>query len=90
MTETDEIRATVLRTLSEIAPEVDIETIRSNVALRDQIDLDSMDLLNFLIAVDEALGVEIPEADYGKVASLDDLVEYLAERLAAANQVPDS
>jgi len=85
MTQTDEIRATVLRTLSEIAPEVDVAAIQANVALRDQIDLDSMDLLNFLIAVDEVLGVEIPEADYGKIASLDNLVAYLDARMGAGS-----
>jgi acyl carrier protein len=82
MTET-EIRDTVLRVLGEIAPEVDPDAVKPDVSLRDQLDIDSMDFLNFLIALDRELGVEIPEADYGKVQTLDRLVEYLARAVAA-------
>jgi acyl carrier protein len=80
---TEEIRQTVLQILGEIAPEADLERIEPNVDFRDQLDLDSMDALNFIIGVDKALGVEIPEADYGRTATLDDFVSYLAERLHA-------
>lgn len=81
MTET-EIRETVLRVLGDIAPETDEATIDPDEPFRDQLDLDSMDFLNFLIALDEGLGVEIPEADYGRLDTLDRLVEYLAQALA--------
>jgi acyl carrier protein len=77
----DEIRATVLHLLGEIAPEADLETIRGDLDLRDQLDLDSMDQLNFVVSVDHELGVEIPESDYGLLATLDGFVAYLAERL---------
>jgi acyl carrier protein len=50
------------------------------VSFRDQLDIDSMDFLNFVIAVHEALHVEIPEADYPKLATLNGCVEYLAAR----------
>lgn len=80
MTEND-IRATVLRQLVEIAPEVDPATVRPDVDLRDQFDLDSMDLLNFVVAVDHELGVEIPENDYGDVMTVDGLVGYVLARL---------
>jgi acyl carrier protein len=50
------------------------------VAFREQLDLYSMDLLNFIVALHAALGVEIPEADYPKLATLDGCVEYLAAR----------
>jgi len=73
----DEIRATVLRTLGEIAPEVDVATLSPDVPFRDQLDLDSMDQLNFVIALHAALGVEIPEADYPKLTTLDACVDYL-------------
>lgn len=76
----DEIRATVLRVLGEIAPEVDSAQIKNDVRLRDQVDLDSMDVLNFMIALHAAFGVEIPEADYPKLATLDGCVNYLAAR----------
>jgi acyl carrier protein len=78
---TDEIRATVLRILSQIAPEADLATIRPDVNLRDQLDIDSMDFLNFLVAVDQELHVDIPEGAYGKLATLDHCVAYVAERL---------
>jgi acyl carrier protein len=48
------------------------------VNLRDQLDLDSMDVLNLVVALHGTLGVEIPEADYPRLATLDDCVEYLA------------
>lgn len=77
----DAIRATVLRVLGEIAPEADPAALKPDVAFRDQLDLDSMDVLNFVVGLHRALGVEIPEADYPKLATLDGCVEYLATRL---------
>ncbi|MBI4012417.1 MAG: acyl carrier protein [Candidatus Rokubacteria bacterium] len=74
----DEIRTVVLRSLGEIAPEADPATIKPDVGFRDQLDLDSMDFLNFVIALHQALGVDIPEADYPRLATLDGCVEYLA------------
>ena len=78
----DELRAQVLDALGGVAPEADLGALRGNVALRDQLDLDSMDFLNFLVAVHERTGVEIPEADYGKLSTLDQLVAYLERKLA--------
>jgi hypothetical protein len=79
-----ELRAQTLEALGGIAPEAELGALRGNVALRDQLDLDSMDFLNFLVAVHQRTGVEIPEADYGKLATLDQLVEYLARETGAA------
>jgi len=81
---TDEIAATVLRMLGEIAPEADLTRIKPDVSFRDQLDIDSMDFLNFVIAVHEALYVEIPEADYPKLATLNGCVEYLSALLEKA------
>jgi acyl carrier protein len=78
VTET-QIRETVLRVLGGIAPEIEGTTIEPDEPFRDQLDLDSMDFLNFLVALNEELGVEIPEADYGKLDTLDRLVEYLVQ-----------
>jgi len=80
---TDEIRDTVLRMLGEIAPEADLGEIEPDVDFREQLDLDSMDFLNFVIAVDEELGIGIPESDYPRVATLESFVAYLAERMGA-------
>ena len=74
----EEVRATVLRVLGEIAPEADLSSLAPDVGLRDQLDLDSMDILNVVVGLHAALGVEIPEADYPKLATLDGCVDYLA------------
>ncbi len=81
---TDEIKDTVLRMLGEIAPEVDLAAIKPDVDFRDQLDLDSMDFLNFVIAVDQELHVEIAEADYPRFSTLDGFVAYIGERLGVA------
>jgi len=79
----DEIRQVVLRLLAQVAPEADMSAIRPDVRLRDQIDIDSMDALNFLISIDAEMHVDIPEADYPKLTTLDNIVAYLADALAA-------
>jgi len=76
----DELRAVVLRVLGDVAPEADLASLQPDVAFREQLDLDSMDILNFVVGLHGALGVEIPEADYPKLATLDGCVEYLASR----------
>jgi len=79
----EEIRAAVLRLLGQVAPEADMAAIKPDVRLRDQIDIDSMDALNFLIAIDAELHVDIPEADYPKMTTLDNIVAYVSAALAA-------
>lgn len=74
---TEQIRQTVLSVLGEIAPEADAAAIDPGESLREQLDLDSMDFLNFVIGVHKRMGVEIPEADYPKLASLDGAMAYL-------------
>jgi acyl carrier protein len=68
----------VIEAVRTIAPEADFDRIDPGRSLRGQLDLDSFDFLNLLIDLHGRLGVEIPEADYGKVDSLDALVGYLA------------
>ena len=80
---TDEIAATVVRALARIAPEARHLTLAPGVSLRDQLDIDSMDFLNFVIALHRELDVEIPETDYPQLATLDGAVRYLGARLAA-------
>ena len=78
----DEIRQAVLRLLAQVAPEADMSAIKPDVRLRDQIDIDSMDALNFLISIDAELHVDIPEADYPRLTTLDGIVAYLAHALS--------
>lgn len=75
-----QLREAVLQALFSVAPEAEGEPLDPSANLRDQLDIDSMDFLNFLVAVKDAVGVEVPEADYAQVASLDDCVRYLAAR----------
>jgi len=77
----DEIRAVAVATLKSIAPEVEADELRAERPLRQQVDLDSMDWLNFLLGLHEKLRVDIPEADYAQLVTLDDVVAYLAARL---------
>lgn len=79
----DEITEAVLRALSDVAPEADPATLRLDVDLRDQLDIDSMDLLNFVIGIHEQVHVDIPEADYARLQTLDEVVDYLVERTAS-------
>jgi acyl carrier protein len=74
----EEIRSLVLRTLGNIAPEADLSRLKPNVSLRDQLDIDSMDFLNFVISLHEQLHVAIPERDYPKLLTIDGCVAYLA------------
>jgi acyl carrier protein len=76
----DEIRETVLRVLGQIAPEADLSQIKPNLRIRDQLDIDSMDLLNWVIGLHKELNVDIPEADYPRLATLDGCIDYLATR----------
>lgn len=80
MNEAD-IRAVALETLLAIAPEVEADELRGDKPLRNQVDLDSMDWLNFLLGLHEKLKVDIPEADYARLVSLDDVVSYLQKKL---------
>ena len=73
----DETREIVLRALGQVAPEADLSQLKPNLRIRDQLDIDSMDLLNFVIGLHKELNVEIPEADYPKLATLDGCIEYL-------------
>ena len=73
----DEVRAAVLAALKRIAPELEESELRVDRPLRDQVDLDSMDWLNFLVALNERLNIDIPESDYRKLGTLDEIVTYL-------------
>ncbi|KJJ99649.1 phosphopantetheine-binding protein [Burkholderiaceae bacterium 26] len=78
-----DIRAIVISALRAIAPEIDAATLRSDQPLRRQVDLDSMDWLNFLLGLHDKLKVEIPESDYARLVTLDDVVAYIVKASAA-------
>ena len=72
-----DIRNVVLRHLGAIAPEADLDQLDPKVSLREQLDIDSVDFLNLVIAVHKELHVEIPEKDYPKLVTLQGCVDYL-------------
>ena len=77
----EEIRSTLLNCLSDVAPEIADEEIEDDMDLRDELDLDSMDILRWVQGIHKALGVEIPEEDYGKIGTLGEAVDYVAARV---------
>jgi acyl carrier protein len=76
-----QVRETVLRVLSGIAPEVDLNSVDPAGDLREQMDIDSVDFLNFAIGLHRDLGVEIPDADVRKLATLNGCVAYLVAKM---------
>ncbi len=74
-----DLMRTVLR---QIAPEADLDDVGPDEGLREALDLDSMDFLNFVIGIHEKTGIEIPERDYPQLASVEGCVSYLAARSA--------
>jgi acyl carrier protein len=79
----DEIKPVIVDALMRIAPEIEPGSIESGTSFRDQLDLDSMDFLNFVLALHDRLGIEIPEADYPRLYTLDGAVAYLASKTGA-------
>ena len=76
-----EIKNIVRQALGNIAPEVDFDFIDPAKDLRDQIDLDSVDFLNLVIGLHNVLGVDIPDIDLPKLATLNGCIAYLASRV---------
>jgi acyl carrier protein len=79
-----DIRTVVCDELNNIAPEVDMSTVDPAADLREALDIDSMDFLNFISAIHRRLGVDIPERDYPKLITLDGAVAYLKAKLGLA------
>lgn len=78
----EEIRATVWACLIDVAPDVADQEVSDDVDLRDELDLDSMDVLRWVQEIHKRLGISIPEEDYERVGTLGDAVEYIASRIS--------
>ncbi len=78
----DDIRKVLFEELGRLAPEADLASLAPNAPIRDELDLDSYDFGRLVTAVDERLGIEIPEGDYAWVETLDGWYRYLEEKLA--------
>jgi acyl carrier protein len=75
----NETQEKVLRVLGQIAPEADLTQLKPDRRIRDQLDIDSMDLLNFAIGLHKEFGIDIPEADYPQLATLSGCISYLSK-----------
>ena len=76
MTETD-IKQTIFKLLKQIAPDTEPESLKPEDDIRRTLELDSFDVLQFVVALDEHFGIETPESDYGGIATLQQLVTYI-------------
>jgi acyl carrier protein len=76
---TEQATAALAAALAQIAPEIDLTGVDADARLRDEIDLDSLDFLSLVQALHTSTGVDIPEADYAKVDTVNALVGYLVE-----------
>ncbi len=79
----EECKQVVLDIIAEIAPDEDVSDVKPEVALREQLDLDSMDFLDIVMELRKKHGIEVPEAEYGELASLDSCAKYLTPKFNA-------
>ncbi|WP_438482957.1 acyl carrier protein [Oleiharenicola lentus] len=79
----DDCKKLVIDIISDIAPDEDLNGIKPEIKLRDQLQLDSMDFLDIVMELRKRHGIEVPEADYTHLASLDSCAEYLTPKFAA-------
>jgi acyl carrier protein len=80
-----QVKDIILEIIAVVAPDADLSNIRSDVRLRDQLDMDSMDFLDIVMELRKRYKIEVPKEDYPKLASLDSCVEYLGPKLSVAS-----
>ena len=80
----EEIKDVILEIIQEIDEDANVDDLKPELALRDQLDLDSMDFLDIVMELRKRYKIQIPEADYPQLASLDSCVNYLLPRLQDA------
>jgi acyl carrier protein len=78
-----EARVLIFDVLGGIAPEADPATVGGDEDLREALDLDSMDFMNFVVALHERTGIDIPEAEYPELRTLDGAIAYLGRSAPA-------
>jgi len=78
--ETQEVRQAVINIISDIALDEDLTALKDEVALREQLDLDSMDFLDIVMELKKRHKIEVPQEDYPKLATLGSCVSYLAPK----------
>lgn len=75
--ERNDLKQLIFELLKNIAPDTDPQTLQPNQNIKETLDIDSFDYLNFIVALDEKLGIETPEEDYGRISTMDDLLNYI-------------
>ena len=81
-----DVRKAVQEEINNIAPEVDPATVDPAADLREAIDIDSMDFLNLVTALHHRTGIEIPEIDYPKLATMSGMIGYIEAKLKTASR----
>ena len=79
-----ELKQTILGVLSAAVPGIDTSNLDGDDDIRATLDIDSFDHLNFLVGLHEKLGVDIPEKDYGKLNTVNEIIQYLSARKVAS------
>ncbi len=77
------VKKVILEIISIVAPDADLSDVKTDVRLRDQLEMDSMDFLDIVMELRKRYKIEVPKEDYQMLASLDSCVEYLAPKFAA-------
>ncbi len=77
------IKDIILGIISVVAPDADLSDVKSDVRLRDQLELDSMDFLDIVMELRKRYKIEVPKEDYPQLATLDSCVAYLSPKFAA-------
>lgn len=80
----EELRPAVLRALHRVAPEADLNALNPKADLREELDIDSIGILEFATGIQKETGIEVPERDYPRIVRLEDCIEYLTATLVAA------
>lgn len=74
-----EIRTVFLAELSKIAPDIDPATVSDQDHIQEDLELDSMDVLNLVTALHARFGIDIPESDYPQIATPALAIAYLTK-----------
>ena len=78
---TEEIKQAIIEQILAVAPDIEKEEIEPNANLQRSLEIDSFDFLKVLTALNEALGVDVPETDYAQVDTLEHMADYFKARL---------
>ena len=73
----EEVRQAVVDILADIAPDENVSSIKDDITLREQMDLDSMDFLDIVMELRKRFNIEVPESDYQELVSMDSCIQYL-------------